>query len=81
MSLRSIHVTIFGGAEIDVHGRTLKVWCGSCSLVLGLSGLDRGAGCPLRSTAGARSADLDSQSSVDLDVALAGGSRRLSFVE
>ena len=69
-----------GGADAQLRS-LLKVWRGSCSPVLGLSGLDRGAGCPLRSTAGARSADLNSQSSVDLDAALAGGSRRLSFVE
>jgi len=59
-----------------VHRRTLQVRRGSCSLVLGFTGLDRGAGWASRSTAGARRADLDSRSSVDLDAALAGGSRR-----
>ena len=41
-----------------VHRRALQVRCGSSSLDLGLSGIDRGAGWASRSTAGARRADL-----------------------
>lgn len=62
--------------ERTVHRRFGGGERGSCSLVLGFTGLDRGAGWASRSSAGARSADLDSRSSVDLDAALAGGSRR-----
>ena len=63
-----------------VHGCTV-VRRGSSSLDLGLSGLDRGAGWPSQSMAGARSADLDSQSSADLDAALAGVFRRVTSDE
>ena len=61
-----------------VHGRTLEVERGSCSLVLGLSGLDRGGGWTSLAMAGARGADIETQSSVDRDATLAGGFRHFS---
>ena len=54
----------------EADGAPSKVRRGSCSL-----GLD------CRSTAGARSADLDSRSSANLDAALAGGFRRVTSDE
>ena len=66
-----------------VHGRTLEVERGSCSLVLGLSGLDRGDGWTslAMAMAGARGADIEARSSVDRDAALAGGFRHFSSDE
>ena len=59
-----------------VHRRTLQVRRGSCSLVLGFTGLDRGAGWVSRSTAGARRADIEPRSSAELRAVFSGGSRR-----
>ena len=64
-----------------VHGRTLEVERGSCSLVLGLSGLDRGGGWTSLAMAGARGADIGTRSSVDRDAALAGGFRQFTSDE
>ena len=64
-----------------VHRRTLEVERGSCSLVLGLSGLDRGGGWTSLAMAGARGADIGTRSSVDRDAALAGGFRHFSSDE
>ena len=64
-----------------VHGRTLEVERGSCSLVLGLSGLDRGGGWTSLAMAGATGADIEARSSVDRDAALAGGFRHFSSDE
>ena len=47
-----------------VYGRTLEVERGSCSLVLGLSGLDRGGGWTSLAMAGARGADIGTRFSV-----------------
>ena len=64
-----------------VHRRTLEVERGSCSLDLGLSGLDRGAGWASRSTAGARRADIEPRSSAELRAVFPGGSRRFTSDE
>ena len=65
-----------------VYGRTLEVVeRGSCSLVLGLSGLNRGGGWTSLAMAGARGADIEARSSVDRDAALAGGFRHFSSDE
>ena len=64
-----------------VHRRTLQVRHGSCSLDLGLSGLDRGAGWAPRSTAGARRADIEPRSSAEVRAVFPGGSRRFTSDE
>ena len=61
-----------------VHGRTLEVERGSCSLVIGLSGLDRGGGWTSPAMAGARGADIEARSSVDRDAASDG--RKLVYL-
>ena len=65
-----------------VHGgRMLEVERGSCSLVLGQNGLDRGGGWTSLAMAGARGAYDEPRSSVDRDAALAGGFRHFSSDE
>ena len=64
-----------------VHGRTLEVERGSCSLVLGLSGLDRGGGWTSLAMAGERRADIEPRSSAELRAVFPGGSRRFKSDE
>ena len=64
-----------------VHGRALEVERGSCSLVLGLSGLDRGGGWTSLAMAGARGADIGTRSSAELRAVFPGGSRRFKSDE
>ena len=59
----------------------MEVDRGSCSLVIGLSGLDRSGGWTSLAMAGARGADIEARSSVDRDAALAGGFRHFSSDE
>ena len=64
-----------------VRRRTLEVERGSCSLVLGLSGLDRGGGWTPLAMAGARGADIGTRSSAELRAVFPGGSRRFKSDE
>ena len=71
----------FPRKQTTVHRRTLQVRRDSCSLDLGLSGLDRGAGWASRSMAGARRADIEPRSSAELRAVFPGGSRRFTSDE